>query len=84
MKTVRAIVALTLSAAALLACDDNPVEPKSDAQLTLSADSVVVGVFGSAPLIVTVQNASGAVPLVPGGRLFIDGGNPLREIVPVI
>ncbi|HEX8360216.1 MAG TPA: class I SAM-dependent methyltransferase [Longimicrobium sp.] len=22
--------------------------------------------------------------LVPGGRLFIDGGNPLREIVPVV
>jgi dienelactone hydrolase len=64
MKSAKAIVATTLAAAAFLACGDNPVEGNGDARLTLSADSVVVGVFESTPLIATVRNASGAIQYV--------------------
>ncbi len=60
MKPAKAIAAVTLAAAAFLACDRNPVEHNGDPRLTLSPDSVVVGVFESSPLIATVRNASGA------------------------
>ena len=64
MKSVKAIVAVTLSAAAFLACDKNPVEQSSDPQLTLSPDSVVVGVYQSSPLVATVRDAGGAIQYV--------------------
>lgn len=61
MKPRKAIVAGTLAAAAFAACDKNPVEQHGDPQLTLSPDSVVVGVFDSSPLIATVRDAGGAM-----------------------
>src|SRR5688572_13730902 len=64
MKSARAVVALTLAAVACLACDTNPVEQNGDPRLTLSPDSVVVGVAESSPLIATVRNASGAIQYV--------------------
>jgi hypothetical protein len=64
MKSVKAIVAVTLLAAALLACDKNPVEQNGAPQLTLSPGSVVMGVFESSPLIATVRDASGAIQYV--------------------
>jgi uncharacterized protein len=64
MRSVKAIVAVTLAAAAFLACDRNPFEQDGAPQLTLSPDSVVVGVFESSPLIATVRNASGAIQYV--------------------
>ena len=62
--TAKAIVAVTLAAAACLACDKNPVEQDSGPRLTLSPDSVVVGVFESSPLVATVRDASGAIQYV--------------------
>ena len=64
MKSVEAIVAVTLAAAASLACDKGPVESNGDPQLTLSPDSVVVGVYESAPLTATVRDAGGTVQYV--------------------
>jgi hypothetical protein len=64
MKSAKAIAAVALSAAALLACDEDPVQPNGDPRLTLSADSVVVGVFESAPLTATLRDASGAIQYV--------------------
>jgi uncharacterized protein len=64
MKPVKAIVAVTLSAATFLACDKDPVEPYGDRQLTLAPDSVVVGVYESSPLTATVRDASGAIQYV--------------------
>ena len=61
MKPAKAIVAVTLAAAAVLACDKDPVESNGDAQLTLSPDSVVVGVYESSALTATVRSASGAI-----------------------
>jgi dienelactone hydrolase len=77
MKPAKAIAAVALAAAALLACDGNPVEQDGDARLTLSADSVVVGVYESSPLTATVRNASGAVLYVsrdPGVATVNAGG----------
>ena len=64
MKSAKAIVAVTLAAAAFLACDESPVEQNGDAQLTLSPDSVVVGVYESSPLTATVRDGSGAIQYV--------------------
>ncbi|HEX8212482.1 MAG TPA: acetylxylan esterase [Longimicrobium sp.] len=64
MKPAKAIVAVTLAAAAFLACGDNPVEQAGDPQLTLSPDSVVVGVYESSALNATVRNAGGAIQYV--------------------
>jgi dienelactone hydrolase len=64
MRRAKAIAAVALSAAAFLACDENPAEPNGDPRLTLSQDSVVVGVFESSPLIATVRNASGTIQYV--------------------
>ena len=61
MASAREIAAVTVVAAACLACDKNPVEQNGDLRLTLSPDSVVVGVAQSSPLIATVRNASGAI-----------------------
>jgi dienelactone hydrolase len=67
MNSVKAIVAATSVAAAVLACGGNPVERSPDpverspeAQLTLSPDSVVVGVYQSSLLAATVRDARGA------------------------
>jgi dienelactone hydrolase len=64
MRSVKAVVAVTVAGAAFLACDNGPVERSSDPQLTLSPDSVVVGVFASSPLIATVRDASGPIQYV--------------------
>jgi len=64
MESAKTIVAATLAAAAVLACDKSPVERNGDPQLTLSPDSVVVGVYESSPLTATVRDASGAIPYV--------------------
>ncbi len=63
--TRKPIVSTTLAAAALLACDGSPVERTSDLQITLSPDSVVVGLFASSPLVATVRDAGGAIQSVP-------------------
>ena len=60
-ESAKAIVAVTLPAAAFLACDENPVEQNGAPQLTLSPDSVVVGVYESSPLVATVRDAGGAI-----------------------
>jgi uncharacterized protein len=55
-----------LVAVSLVACDNSPVEQNSDPQVTISPDSVVVGLYqSSAPLAVTVRNASGEIAYVP-------------------
>jgi dienelactone hydrolase len=64
MKSAKAIVAVTSAAAAVLACGDNPVERNGGAQLTLSPDSVVVGVYESSPLTATVRDADGTIRYV--------------------
>jgi len=64
MKPVKAIVAMTLAAAAFLACGENPVDQNGDPRLTLSPDSLVVGVYESSALNATVRNASGAIQYV--------------------
>jgi hypothetical protein len=64
MRSGKAVVAATLAAVALLACDDGPVDRNGDPQLTLSPDSVVVAVFESSPLTATVRNAGGAIRYV--------------------
>ena len=65
MKSLNAIVAATLAAAAFAACDKNPVEQSAGPQLTLSPDSVVVGEYDSSLLTATVRDASGAMQYVP-------------------
>ncbi|HEX8673499.1 MAG TPA: Ig-like domain-containing protein, partial [Longimicrobium sp.] len=77
MKSAKSIAAMTLASAAFLACDGNPVEQDGDPRLTLSADSVVVGVYESSPLTATVRNASGSVLYVsrnPGVATVNAGG----------
>ena len=71
MKSVKAIVAVTLAAAAFLACVKDPVEPNGDPveqngapQLTISPDSVVVSIGDGALLTATIANASGPVQYV--------------------
>jgi predicted esterase len=61
MKSAKAIVALTLAAAAFLACDKSPVEQTGDPPLTISPDSVVVGVGDGSLLSATIRDASGPV-----------------------
>jgi len=68
MRAAKAIVAVTVAAAAFLGCDGNPVEQDGDPQLTLSPDSVVVGVFESSPLTATVRNGDGAIEYVSRDR----------------
>ncbi|HEX8394402.1 MAG TPA: dienelactone hydrolase family protein [Longimicrobium sp.] len=65
MRSFKTIVAATLGSVALLACDGNPVDSNGGMQLTLSPDSVVVGVYQSSPLIATVRSANGAIQHVP-------------------
>jgi dienelactone hydrolase len=60
----RAIVGPAVAAAACLAClacEGNPVERSGGPQLTLSPDSVVVGLYESSPLTATVRDGGGAV-----------------------
>ncbi|MDF1502946.1 alpha/beta fold hydrolase [Roseisolibacter sp. H3M3-2] len=59
------IAALTLAAGACLACGGDPVGQGEAPRLTLSPDSLVVGVAESSPLVATVTNAGGAVQYVP-------------------
>ena len=58
MKPAIAIVAVLLPAAAFLACGKDPVEPRGDPRLVLSADSVIVDVGASASVSATVDNTS--------------------------
>src|SRR6185503_11195995 len=65
MKRATTVMTGLLLATSVLACEKDPVEQNSDPQLTLSADSVAVGVFTSAsPLTITVRDASGAIQYV--------------------
>jgi dienelactone hydrolase len=61
MKSAKAIVAATLTAAAVLACDKDPVGQSSDPQITLSPDSVVVGLYQTSGLNAIVRDAGGAI-----------------------
>ena len=61
MPSARPCVARPLAAAAFLACNENPVAHDGDPRLTLSPDSVVVGVFDKSPLTATVRTASGSI-----------------------
>ena len=66
MKRTNVLMTVLLLAASFVACDKDPVgEENGDSQLTLSPDSVVVRLFQSSPLSVTVRNASGALENVP-------------------
>jgi dienelactone hydrolase len=65
MQSVKVIVAAALAAAACLACGKDPVGQDGAPQLTLSPDSVVVGVAESSPLVATVRDAGGAIQHVP-------------------
>lgn len=56
---MKALVALTLAATAILACDNAPAEPNDEPQLILSVDSVVIGVGDGSLLSATMLNASG-------------------------
>ena len=58
MKRAIAPVAVSLSAAAFLACGKDPVEQTGDPRLTLSADSVTVDVGASASVTAAVANTS--------------------------
>ena len=64
MTLPKAIVAVTLSAAAFLACGKDAVEPNSDApndpQLSIFADSVAVDIFTSTSVSAAVFNTSDA------------------------
>ena len=64
MKSVKAVAAAMLGAAACSACDRNPVQQNGDPRLTFALDSVVVGVYESSPLAATVRDASGAIQYV--------------------
>jgi CubicO group peptidase (beta-lactamase class C family) len=63
MKRATAFMTGLLVAASVVACEKDPVgEQNGDLQLTISVDSVAVPLFeSSAPLTVTVRNASGAI-----------------------
>lgn len=69
MKGVRALVPVSLAAAALLACGDNPVEQNGDPQLTLSADSVTLDVGTAASVTATVRNAVEPAHFVPRDQI---------------
>jgi CubicO group peptidase (beta-lactamase class C family) len=65
MKRATTLMTGLLLAASFAACDKDPVgEQKSALLLTLSADSVVVRVSNTSPLIATVRNAGGTVQQV--------------------
>ncbi|MES2521440.1 MAG: prolyl oligopeptidase family serine peptidase [Gemmatimonadota bacterium] len=71
MMSAKALVAITLAAAAFLACDTDPVAPKdnpvdqNDApRLTLSVDSIVVNAGDGSLLTATLSNASGTTEYV--------------------
>ncbi len=64
MKSVKAIAAVMLVAAACSACDRNPVQQDGDPQLTFALDSVVVDLYRSSSLAATVRDASGAIQSV--------------------
>jgi hypothetical protein len=77
MKPAIALVAVLLSAAALPACDSDPVGRGGDPQLTLSADSVTVDVGASASVTATVLNTGEAAQFVsrnPGVAAVSAGG----------
>ncbi|MES2521279.1 MAG: dienelactone hydrolase family protein [Gemmatimonadota bacterium] len=61
MISLKAIAATMLAAAAFVACNTSPVEQSIDTQLTVSPDSVVVGVYESSPLTATVRDANGTL-----------------------
>ena len=60
VQRAEAMMSALLWALLFVACDSSPVEQNSDAQLTLSPDTVIVGVFDSSPpLNVTVRGSNG-------------------------
>jgi uncharacterized protein len=61
MKRPAASMAGLLAAVSFAACDKGPVDQNGDPQLTLSPDSVVVGVYESYPLVATVRDADGMI-----------------------
>jgi dienelactone hydrolase len=61
MKRATASMAGSLVAASFVACDKGPVDQNADPRLTLSPDSLVVGIYESAPLAATVRDADGAM-----------------------
>jgi dienelactone hydrolase len=84
MRCAKAIVAVTLAAAAFLACDRNPVERNGDPRLALSPDSVVVGVFESSALIVAVRNGSGEIRYVSRDQSVatVNANGAIRAVAP--
>ena len=60
MKFIGAIVGVSLAAGTSLTCARNPVEQNGGPHLTLSPDSVVVGLYESTPLVATVRITRGA------------------------
>ena len=68
MRRARASMTGMLAGAAFLACGRGPVEQGSEPQLTLSPDSIVVGVYESSALTATVRHASGAIRYVSRDR----------------
>jgi N-acetylneuraminic acid mutarotase len=79
MKRAMAWMAVSLSAAAFVACGKDPADPGGggDPQLTLSADSVIVDVGASASVGATVLNASEPAQFVsrdPGVATVSAGG----------
>jgi dienelactone hydrolase len=63
MKPVTAL-AVSLAAAAFLACDNDPVDQDADPQLTLSRDSIALDVGISVSVIATVLNTSESAQFV--------------------
>jgi SAM-dependent methyltransferase len=88
-RSARAIAQLTTSSADLIAAGRLTARQVAAEELELApgeerydiAFAVRVGAFdGRHPRAGAVALAQVARALVPGGRLFIDGGNPLREL----
>ncbi len=50
---------LFVAAIALIACNDDPIDPDTDPSLTLSADSVAIAIGSSTTVNATITNATG-------------------------
>ncbi|HEX8359456.1 MAG TPA: prolyl oligopeptidase family serine peptidase [Longimicrobium sp.] len=89
MTFAKAIAAVTLAAAALLACGETPVEQDVDpveqedaAQLTLSADSIVVDMGDGSLLTAAIRDASGPVQYASRdqGVATVDANGAIRAV----
>jgi N-acetylneuraminic acid mutarotase len=82
MKRAIALVAVSWSAAAFLACGKDPVDGGDDPQLTLSADSVTVDVGMPASVTATVRNASDPAQFVSRapGVATVDANGSIRGV----